>query len=183
MAARRAMWISATLASALAVTAGGGAPAHAQEVGPGAYACQGARAVSIRHEDDGTPVAGAEAPPEMPFRILIGRADPEDQFMNCMAIAGADDDTIQDLCRDGDLVIYEAAIADRDEPWFAALYAWAGRIEAGAPVTFMNGPSSLHFFAGRGDFRYTLIYSVPQSVPMGFTFDYVTEQGSCRRTG
>ncbi|WMS43904.1 hypothetical protein RDV64_05800 [Acuticoccus sp. MNP-M23] len=149
------------------------------DVGAGSYACVADRAVAIRHEDDGTPVSGAVPPPETRFALTIAPADADDNFMNCMAITGADGDEIQDFCRDTSARIFQTSFEGRDTPWFGSLFSWANRIETGGNVSFMNGPSSLIFSSVSGAFRYTLSYSEPVDVPGGFTFDYVVEQGRC----
>lgn len=149
------------------------------EVGVGEYACVADRAVAIRHEDDGTAVSGAVAPPDTRFTLTIAPADTAETFMNCIAIAGADGDEIQDFCRETNARIFQATFEERDTPWFGSLFSWANRVESGGPVHFMNGPAFLMFSSASGAFRYTLSYSEPTDVPQGFTFDYVVEQGRC----
>ncbi|MBJ3777778.1 hypothetical protein [Acuticoccus mangrovi] len=158
-------------------------PVAAQEVGVGDYACEADRAVAIRHEADGTPVTGAIAPVAPRFTLVVAPTDEtDDPMMSCMAIAGFDSDAVQDFCRETDATIYRAVLKGRDEPSFNELFAWDRRIATGAPVYFQNGPASfLHLFAGRGFFKYTLSYGEPKILTDGFTFDYVTEQGRCRR--
>ena len=153
------------------------------EVGVGAYACVADRAVAIRHEEDGTAVSGAVAPPRERFALTVAPADAAETFMNCMAIAGFDGDEIQDFCRETNARIFQATFEERDTPWFGALFSWANRVESGGPVHFMNGPAFLMFYSASGAFRYTLSYSEPADVPGGFTFDYVTEQGRCLTAG
>ncbi len=148
------------------------------DVGVGAYACVADRAVAIRHEEDGAPVSGAIQPQETRFALTIAPADAADTFMNCIAIAGAGGDEIQDFCRETNARIYEASFAER-EAMSGSFFSWANRVEGGGPAHFMNGQSFLMFYASRGAFSYTLMEALPASVPGGFTFDYVTEQGRC----
>lgn len=169
--------------AALALTLTLATPAAAQEITLGAYDCEAVRAVSIRHLEDGDPVSGAEDPIVPTFRLLISPADPADTFTSCLGAASADSNALVDFCQETDAPFFTATLKDRAEPGFATLFAGDMRIELGARVIFRNGPSMLNFYPARGVFRYTLFYSEPQVVSNGLTFDYVTEEGQCRKAG
>jgi len=174
------MPIRRTLAGLLLASLATG-PALAQEVTLGTYACEADRAVSIRNQERGEPVSGAEAPLAPIFRILLAPADPADSFMTCIAASNADSDALVDFCQETDAPFFTATLADRDEPGFATFFAGDRRIALGGRVTFQNGPSMLDIHPARGVFRYTLFYSEPQVFDDGLAFDYVTEQGRCRK--
>lgn len=186
MPAARTGSVRATAKCALAVPASlalwaMATPAAAQEVTIGAYACQADRAVSIREQESGDPVSGGESPVAPDFRLLIAEADPADNFTNCLGAASADSNAIIDFCQETDAPFYTATLTDRPEPSFATLFAGDQRIGSGGRTIFRNGPSMLDFRPGRGDFRYTLFYSEPQVFSDGLAFDFVTEQGHCRK--
>ena len=169
----------ATLAAVAVCASAFARPAVAQEGGAGTYRCEAERAISIRHDEDGTPRLGAETPVAPRFTITVAPTHPDDGFLSCMAIAGSENEAIRDYCRETNDPIFAASLDGREEPWFGIFYAWGERVEMGGPVTFVNFASSLSLRPAIGDFRYTMIYSEPQSVPTGYTFDYVTEQGRC----
>lgn len=157
------------------------APAAAQEVTLGTYACTAERAVSIRNQEHGDPVSGAEDPVAPDFRIVIAKADPADNFTNCIAATSADSNAVVDFCQETDAPFFSATLIDRDEPAFATFWTGDMRMETGSRSIFQNGPSMLDFYPSRGVFRYTLFYSEPQVFGDGLAFDFVTEQGQCRK--
>lgn len=154
----------------------------AQEFTLGAYACEADRAVAIRQQEHGEPVSGSEEPIAPRFRMLVAPADPADNFMNCLGATSADSNALVDFCQKTEAPFFTAALTDRKEPGFATLFAGDMRIETGGRVIFQNGPSMLNIYPASGLFRYTLFYSEPQVFSGGLAFDYVTEQGRCRKS-
>ena len=167
--------LAAAGCSALAGTAA------AQEVTVGAYDCQAERAVAIREQEDGSPVSGRIDPVAPTFRLVLSPAEPADNFMSCLAATSADSDAVVDFCQETDAPFFQATLEEREEPAFSSFFTGDSRIRSGGRVQFRNGPAMLDVHPSRGVFRYTLFYSEPQVFPNGLAFDYVTEQGQCRK--
>lgn len=167
----------------LAATVCGAIPgvAVAQEVTLGAYACEAERAVAIREQEDGPPVSGAIEPGAPAFGLVLSQTDPADGFTSCLAATSADSDAVVDFCHETGAPFFQATLEGRAEPAFATFFTGDSRIRTGGRVQFRNGPSMLDLHPSRGVFRYTLFYSEPQVFEDGMAFDFVTEQGRCRK--